>query len=113
MASTFTSREPSSRWVMALVLVLMVMLVITTGCGCSQVSEEIKGQSQNTREKAANAEKEGKEASESWTDWATEKISQKLGLKQDQAKETANQAADSASETAQKSKETAEKAASG
>ena len=97
MASSFMSRKPyeSSRGViaLALVLVVMVVVVLTRGCSCSHVTEEVKVQS----------EKEAKEASETWTEWATDKISQTLGpSKQDQDKDTAKKASDSAAETAKK-----------
>ncbi|RVX21774.1 Late embryogenesis abundant protein D-29 [Vitis vinifera] len=86
------------------------------GDGCSGAYQGLQllpcyrggqGPGGEAQEKAAEAEEEAKEASESWAEWAKDKISQNLRLKQEK------QASDSATETADKSQDTAEEAASG
>lgn len=73
-----------------------------------QAANEVKGKTQQAKEKASEMEKEAKESTESWTEWAKEKISEGLGFKQDDTKDS-----DSLPGTATKAKEKAQEVASG
>lgn len=46
--------------------------------------EEFKEKTQQAKDVAAEKAKEAKEGSESWTEWAKEKLSEGLGLKQNE-----------------------------
>lgn len=64
-------------------------------------------------EKAAETGKEAKEGSESWAEWAKDKISEGLGLGTEKAKDTAKQASNAAMDAAKKTKEKVTDTASG
>lgn len=71
--------------------------------------EEAKSKAKHAQDKAAELEQETKEASESWVEWAKERI----GLTQEEAKETATKASDMASDAAKKTRDKFEEAVSG
>lgn len=75
--------------------------------------KDFKAKTQEAQHKASDAAKVAKEASESWTGWAKEKISEGLGLKQDEAIETATKASDDAAATAKKTKDKIQEVVSG
>ena len=67
--------------------------------------EEAKGRTAQFGEKAAESAKEAKEGKESWTEWAKEKITDGLGMKTEDTKETAKETDEKAAELANKSKD--------
>lgn len=75
--------------------------------------EHLKLKTKQVGDKAAETEQEAKEASESWTEWAKERIAGGLGLKAEEAKEAAKKGYDSTAATAKKSKDKVQEAASG
>lgn len=117
------SRRPFWLFVMA---VAVALAVLTPGCGSSGVGhmpsskeegedfKEFKVKTEQAGEKAADAGKEAKEASESWAEWAKEKLSEGLGFKQDETKESATKrASDKAADTAKTAKDKVQDMASG
>lgn len=93
-------------WAVALSLAVLLMMNRAPSCSCIEEGSghEAKGKPQEAN-KAAEAAEESKGASESWAEWAKEKISGGLGLVGEEAKEAAKKASDSAAETAKKTKE--------
>lgn len=104
----------------------VALAVLAPGCGSSGVGhmpstkeegedfEEFKVKTEQAGEKAADARKEAKESSESWTEWAKEKLSEGLGLKQDETKESATKrASDETTDAAKTAKDKVHDMASG
>ncbi|KAM1438482.1 hypothetical protein ACFXTO_012466 [Malus domestica] len=100
-----------------LVIAVAVVVMLATVCRGSSVGHtpsaneevldefvEFKDQSRQTDDaRAAEKAREGKEGSESWTEWAKEKITGGLGLKQDDEnflKDSSNKASDATYDTA-------------
>lgn len=117
--------KQTSRLYVYLGLLMVIVMAFTISCSSTSVGhtppskddgedyKELKGKTNQVKYKAAEMGKETRETSESWAGWAKEKISEGLGLKAEEAKETANKASDSATETAKKTKDKVEDMASG
>ncbi|GLU05179.1 hypothetical protein SLE2022_222920 [Rubroshorea leprosula] len=119
MASKQTS------WAFILVLVIMTVLAVdvsSTSIGHTPSRKvedfefsEAKEKTERAKDKAWETGKETKEATESWTEWAKEKISEGLGLKHDDvlkdvAKKTYGSAATTAKSASDSTTQTAKKA---
>lgn len=98
------------------VVILLVLEISFAGGSVHSTSdqegrdyEEAKSKAKHAQDKVEETAQETREASESWAEWAKEKI----GLKQDESKETAKKASDMASDAAKKTRDKVEEAASG
>ncbi|KAE9602531.1 hypothetical protein Lal_00049936 [Lupinus albus] len=99
------------------VVLVIVMLVFSMKCMCSSVGHmpSTKEEGRDYKEvkaKTSETAKKGKEAIESWTEWAKEKLNEGLGLKNDEDHKdsTIKKASDYASDAAKKTKEYASSA---
>lgn len=93
------SKQPSRLFVMVLVMLVVLLAISSVGHmestnGGGREHEEVKDTAKHVEYKATETPQETKEASESWAEWAKEKLSEGLGLKQDDhdSKETAREA---------------------
>ncbi|KAM0997641.1 hypothetical protein ACFX2I_007485 [Malus domestica] len=66
-----------------LVIAVAVVVMLATVCRGSSVGHTPSANEETDDARAAEKAREGKEGSESWTEWAKEKITGGLGLKQD------------------------------
>lgn len=98
--------------VFALVLVVVV-LGGAAATDCDDKFDVSKVKSKNAGDKKAENAKEAKDSSESWTDWAKEKISEGLGLKAEEAKDTAERISDASIDAAKRSKDKVTETAKG
>lgn len=95
--------------------VIMIMLLLATDhvTGHDPKYEEVKAKTVHAGEKATETGKEAKEGSESWAEWAKDKISEGLGIGTEKAKDTAKQTSDMAMDAAKKTKERVTETATG
>lgn len=103
-------------FVLGVVAVMLATLCRGSGVGHTSSSDEVfKVKTRQPQDEAAEKERGGRESSdsESWAEWAKEKISGGLGLKQDDDDENNKKASDAAYDTAKNTKDKVQDTASG
>lgn len=108
----------SSRVILYLLICVVVLMAVTAISSDDNQEankyEEAKGRTEEAKNKVGDTAHEAKEASESWTEWAKDKITEGLGFKHDEdAKDKVRQASESAYDTTKSTKDNIQDTASG
>lgn len=83
-------------------MMVMVLVALAVSSCCGATSGDVWGhdKAEEAKVKSEEAVGDAKEATESWTGWAMDKISENLGLKTEEAADAAKKAKDKATRTA-------------
>ena len=92
------------------ILTAVTMLLLAVICDSKATSDEIKYEDAKTKaanagNEAVEAGKDVKEATESWTGWVKDKVSEGLGLRTEEAKDAGQKATDATLDGAKNAKD--------